>query len=320
MSSLSTALLAWVKRHGVAQPTPTAPFAVAFSGGVDSTALLHESRALWPTAICAIHVNHGLQDHASSFETHCCAMCAEWGVPLAVRRVHVPLQKGDSLEEQARLSRYYALVSGAHELSAKVVLLAQHADDQAETVMLALSRGAGVAGLAAMGELNQHEDVVFGRPWLGVRKQQLRQSVSEHEVAFVDDPSNADIRFTRNRLRHALMPLMEQVFPSMTVALGRSARHCAEANQLLRALAQQDMDAVGSPPDLALLRGLPSSRQANLLRQWLVNESGRAPSTAQLDELRKQIAAASTRGHRIRMRVGSGWVVRCGPVLEFVAL
>jgi tRNA(Ile)-lysidine synthase len=142
--------------------------------------------------------------------------------------------------------------------------------------------------------------------------------VSVQGLAFIDDPTNADTRFTRNRLRHDLMPVMTRAFPSMVEALGRTARHCAEANQLLQALAQQDLLTAGQPPKLAHVQSLPAARQANLLRQWLVEEAGRAPSTAQLDELRKQIAAATTRGHRIHLRVGSGWVQRQGNVLVFM--
>lgn len=315
--SLQVALAAWLARHDLPTPTPTHPLAVAYSGGLDSTALLFQANALWPGAVCAIHVNHGLQSLADGFEAHCCQVCEAWGVHLAVQGVQVTLQTGDSLEEQARLSRYAALSACARALGAQAVLLAQHADDQAETVLLALSRGSGVAGLAAMGEWSQHGGVVFGRPWLGVRQSVLRLCVAVHGLAFMDDPTNADTRFTRNRLRHDLMPVMTQAFPSIVGALGRTARHCAEANQLLQALAQQDLLAVGLPPHLAQVQMLPAARQANLLRQWLLEVAGRAPSTAQLDELRKQIAAATTRGHRIHLRVGSGWVKRQGGTLAF---
>lgn len=310
--------MAWVGRHGLQPPTPDQPLAVAFSGGLDSTALLHEAASLWPGAVCAIHVNHGLQALAGEFEAHCRRVCGAWGIPLAVQGVAVRCLPGDSVEEQARLSRYAALGASARALGAQVVWLAQHADDQAETVLLALSRGSGVAGLAAMGDRSQHADIVFGRPWLGVRQSLLRAYVSEQGLAFIDDPTNADTRFTRNRLRHDLMPVMTRAFPSMVEALGRTARHCAEANQLLQALAQQDLLTAGLPPKLAQVQSLPAARQANLLRQWLVEEAGRAPSTAQLDELRKQIAAATTRGHRIHLRVGSGWVQRQGNVLVFM--
>lgn len=318
LSSLDQALITWASAAGIA-PSADAPLAVAYSGGVDSTALLHRAQCLWPGAVHALHVNHGLQVLAPEFQAHCERVCTQWGVPLTLLNVDVPLRAGDSLEEQARLSRYQVLAQAARHIQAQVVCLAQHADDQAETVLLALSRGSGVAGLAAMGRRTLHSGVVFERPWLQIRRRDIDACVSSLGLPAIDDPTNADTRFSRNRLRHGVLPAMEQAFPSMVVALCRTARHCAQANGLLMALAQEDMALVGSPPALSALRALSEGRRANVLRAWLLNQAGRAPSTAQLDELSKQIAAATTRGHRISLRMVTGWVERRGAALVYVA-
>ena len=313
---LDARLRACVEASG-ALPTAQAPVAVAFSGGLDSVVLLHRAQALWPGAVCALHINHGLQAQAAAFEAHCQRVCAQWGVPLTCAHLNLALRPGDSLEEQARVSRYQALAAAAQQVGAPTVWLAQHADDQAETILLALSRGSGVPGLAGMGARAVHAGWVFERPWLSLRRRELAAVAAALDLPFMDDPTNADTRFSRNRLRHDVLPAAERAFPSMVAALCRTARHCAQANELLAALAQEDLAAVGSPPLLAALRALPGARLANTLRAWLVAEAGRAPSTAQLDELCKQITAATTRGHHIHLRVGAGWVNRQGGVLLY---
>ncbi len=319
MRVLDQALRHWWQRQALPPPGPRSPLLVAFSGGLDSTALLHLAHRAWPGAVEAMHINHGLQAAASVFEAHCRGVCGQCGVPLLVQRVQVPLGPGDSLEEQARHARYRALAAVAQQRGASAVWLAQHADDQAETVLLALSRGAGVNGLAAMGERVVHQGVVFGRPWLGVRQSELRACVAQAGWPWVDDPSNAHTRFTRNRIRHDVMPALLQAFPAMAQTLARSARHCAQASELLAELAQQDLAQVGAPPRMAALRSLSDARLANVLRHWLGQVAGRAPSTVQLDELVKQLRAASTRGHRIHLKVASGHVLRVGAMLEYVA-
>jgi tRNA(Ile)-lysidine synthase len=309
----------WLMRYKVAEPTASAPLLVAYSGGLDSTALLSVAHGLWPGAVRALHVNHGLQSLAPVFEAHCTSVCALRGIPLDVQRVRVALVAGDSTEEQARQSRYQALADAALRWRGTAVWLAQHADDQAETVLLALSRGAGVPGLAAMGGQMRQHGVCFGRPWLTVRQAQLRAHVVQAGWPWMDDPTNTDTRFTRNRIRHEVMPALLAAFPAMVETLGRSARHCAQASELLEQTAQQDLMLVGMPPRIEVLKSLTPSRQANVLRHWLQQVAGRAPSTVQLDELRKQIAAARTRGQRIHIKVAAGMVVREGAVLQYQA-
>lgn len=316
VSQLRSALIGWSRRSGWVPPTSEHPIAVAFSGGLDSTALLAVALQVWPGAVHALHVNHGLQAAADGFERHCRRTCTDWDVPLTVMAVSVVRHRGDSVEEQARTARYAALADAARSVEATGVLLAQHADDQAETLLLALTRGAGVAGLAGMGDSSLRGGVAFARPWLQLRQHALREAAVAHGWSFVDDPTNGDVRYTRNRIRHGLLPELSKSFPAAVDVMSRTARHCAEATVLLDEMAREDAMRIGSPPRIQALQALSSARQANVLRFWLVGEFGRSPSTAQLDELRKQLAAATTRGHRIRIRVASGWVVRTGEVLS----
>lgn len=309
-TALRHLLLQWFSRHGLSLPSAQAPLAIAYSGGLDSTVLLRLAHALWPDAVVAIHVNHGLQAAASAFESHCSATCHQLQVPLWVMRADITLQTGDSPEEQARSARYALLRQAAQTSQASTVWVAQHADDQAETVLLALSRGAGVTGLAGMGEVTRQEDFIMGRPLLTVQQESLRALAQENDWGFVDDVTNHDRRYTRNRIRHDVMPTLSHAFPQLVSTLSRSARHCAQADALLVDLARLDLLATGVPPSLHGLQALSVARQANALRCWLRDTTGRAPSTAQLDELIKQVGAATTRGHHIDIKMGNGRVVR----------
>ncbi len=306
------ALQAFAQRHAIAPPV-----AVAFSGGADSTALLHAAVALWPGQVRALHVHHGLQAAADGFARHCQAACLALGVPLRVCAVDARPQPGQSPEDAARRARYQALAQAA---GGQPVLLGQHADDQAETVLLALGRGAGLAGLAAMPERFERQGAVFLRPFLALAADALRAWLQRQGHAYIDDPSNSDPRYTRNRLRGRLMPALADAMPQYRQTLARSARHAAQAQQLLDELAAHDLAGTGCPPLITRLQGLSPARQANALRHWLIRDHGVRPSTAQLDELQRQIQACRTRAHRIELRVAHGQVRREGPVLDFQAL
>ena len=311
----AAALAQWAARH--APDATDAPIAVACSGGADSTALLLAAHARWPARVLALHVDHGLQAAADDFEAQVRETCVRHGINLKVRRVNARAGPGDSPEEAARDARYTALAGLAREAGAAWVLLAQHLDDQAETVLLALSRGAGLPGLAAMPEAFEREGMRFGRPWLGVGAQSLREGLQALGEPFIDDPSNADARFTRNRIRHRLSPAWAQAFPGYREALARTAAHAAQAQRLLDELAAIDLAATGEPPAIAALQTLSRDRQANALRRWLRRAHGVAASAAQLDELLDQIDACRTRGHAIRIKVADGFVRREGQCLAY---
>lgn len=296
---------------------PSLPFAVALSGGADSCALLLACARRWPGQVRAVHVHHGLQAAADGFMRHCEDLCEQLKVPLVVQYMQAVHALGESPEEAARQARYTAFVQVLKQHwggTIQDMVLAQHADDQIETLLLALSRGAGLPGLSAMPERRERDGLVIHRPWLTVPGSELRAWLQKLGVSWVEDPSNTDLRYTRNKIRHVLTPALEAAFPAYRQTLARSARHAAQAQSLLVELAEQDLLQVGSPPRIAMLQALSEARQANVLRHWL-QQQGVQASTRQLEALLVQIQACQTRGHQIDIKVGEGFVRRSGAVL-----
>jgi tRNA(Ile)-lysidine synthase len=294
------------------------PFAVALSGGADSTALLVACATRWPGRVYAVHVHHGLQAAADGFEAHCVALCERLQVPLVVQRVHAAHAAGESPEDAARQARYRALAEVLQSNwggQIKHIALAQHADDQVETLLLALSRGAGLPGLACMPAVAERHGVTYHRPWLDVPGAVLREALQAAGEAWVEDPTNTDTRYTRNRIRAELLPVIEQAFPSFRQTFARSAAHAAQAQHLLQEMAAQDLQQVGNPPAIKALQALSEARQSNVLRHWLALEHSQA-SAAQLQALLVQVKACTTRGHHIDIKVGRGFVRRDGAVLR----
>jgi tRNA(Ile)-lysidine synthase len=286
----------------------TASIAVAYSAGADSTALLLAAHGRWPGRVVALHVNHGLQPAAPAFEQQARDFCAEHGIAFVVSHVHAAHLAGQSPEEAARDARYVGLAELAAQAGHSCVLLGQHADDQAETLMLALSRGAGLPGLASMPEQFVRHGMVFGRPLLAIPARDIRNWLVQTGHGFVDDPSNGDPRFTRNRIRSTLMPAWESCFPGFRPMLARSARHAAQAQDLLDELALIDLALTGIPPVIRELQALSRARQTNALRHWLRSHVGVAASASQMEELLDQIQDCRTRGHQIHLKVASGFV------------
>jgi tRNA(Ile)-lysidine synthase len=314
---IQAALQAWAQRHPVTHAAGAAPWAVAYSGGADSTALLLAAQGLWPGQVQVFHVHHGLQTAADAFELHAKHFCASLGVPLQVMHVQARHEPGQSPEDAARQARYRALAAMAQTHGAQCVLLGQHAQDQVETLLLALTRGAGLPGLAAMPEQMQRHGVCFGRPFLSLDGQALRDQLDAQQIDYINDPTNTDESYTRNRIRAQLLPVLARAFPSYTQTLARSARHAAQAQALLSEVAGQDLHTVGHPPHIKALQQLSRGRQANVLRHWLRLEWQAAPSEAQLSALLDQLAVCTTRGHGIHLKVAAGFVERSGPVLTY---
>jgi len=304
---------------------PALPLGVAYSGGADSTALLLACARKWPGQVVALHVNHGLQHAAAAFEQHCRTTCARLGIPLQVAQVDAQASHGQSPEDAARIARYTAFEALAQVECAgaaiQSIAIAQHADDQVETLLLALSRGAGMAGLSGMPAYWQRGALHYHRPLLQVSGAALREWLSAEGEPFVEDPSNTNIRFTRNHIREKLLPALEAVFPQFRDTFARSARHAAQAQSLLDELAAADWLVIAQPatglPLLEPLRALSHERRANVLRHWLKKTYGVIPSAAQMGELCSQIDACATRGHRIHIKVGIGFVERSGAVLAW---
>ena len=300
--------------------SPALPLAVAYSGGADSTALLLACADKWPGQVRAIHIHHGLQAAADQFEQHCQALCARLQVPLQVCRVNAQAAQGQSPEDAARRARYQAFAQLAREadgLAFQTIALAQHADDQVETLLLALSRGSGLAGLSAMPAAWTRDGIQYARPLLRVAGADLRAWLQQRGETWVEDPTNVNEQFTRNRIRARLLPALAECFPQWRDTMARSADHAAQAQSLLDELAAIDLHSVGVPPQIQALQTLSAPRQANVLRHWLKTVHQCVPSTAQLDELQAQVADCVTRGHQLHIKVGAGFVQREGAGLAW---
>lgn len=266
--------------HKALAPWRTASaWCVAFSGGLDSSVLLHLlaelARREAVPALSAIHVQHGLQPVAAAWPEHCRQFCAARGIPLQVVAVQVAAQA--SVEQAARQARYAAFAE--HLQPDAVLFSAQHRDDQAETLLFRLLRGAGVRGLAAMPGQRPLGRGTLLRPLLDCSRAELQGYAEAHGLSWIEDPSNADTRFSRNFLRQRVMPLLAERWPQAGVALARSAAHLSEAEQLLGELARMDLQAARGEPlfpwlalpslELSLVTQLSDARQRNLLRHWL---------------------------------------------------
>lgn len=297
------------------------PLAVGFSGGADSTALLAACAARRPGEVVAFHVHHGLQAAADDFERHCRNVCERLAVPLRVHRVDARHARGDSPEDAARRARYSAFAEMARmdgsAPAIQSIALGHHADDQIETLLLALSRGAGLPGLAAMPARAQRGVLEIHRPLLAVAGADIREWLAGRRLPWIEDPTNGDARYTRNRIRALVLPALAQAFPQFRATFARSIGHAAQAQELLDELAAQDMETVGNPPRIATLQTLSHARQANVLRHWLMQAHGCAPSAAQLDQLLGQVRACTTRGHRIHLKVAAGFIERKGDFLHW---
>lgn len=267
--------------------------AVAFSGGLDSTVLLHLMATLAPrlgVSVEAIHVAHGLQHAALAWPEHCRSVCAELGVPLRCIAVEVDRESPQGLEAAARAARHEAL----RAQGADWIALAHHRADQAETLLHRLSRGAGVAGAAAMREVDCRAAPLL-RPLLDEPRAELEAWANAHGLRWIEDPSNADLRFSRNFIRHEILAPLKARFPGAEAALARAATHFAEAQGLLEELAEEDLARVrvGDHASLAALRSLSPARLANLLRHRLAGRDLPAPDANQLDELMRQLEAGA---------------------------
>ncbi len=304
---------------------PSLPLAVAFSGGADSTALLLSCVQKWPGQVRAVHIHHGLQSEADQFAIHCQQLCEKLKVPLVQCKVNAKHEAGQSPEDAARRARYSALSHAVHThpdlQGVKAVAVAQHADDQVETLLLALSRGAGLPGLASMPAQWTRDGLHWYRPLLNVPGAKLRAYLSNEHVAWVEDPTNQDQQFTRNRIRAQLLPALDQAFPQFRETFARSASHAAEAQEILDEVAATDLLGVlkDGQPCIKALQTLSPARQSLVLRHWLKVTHQTTPSTVQLNELLSQIAACTTRGHQLHLKVGRGHLRREGTVLVWIA-
>ncbi|MBM3366376.1 MAG: tRNA lysidine(34) synthetase TilS [Betaproteobacteria bacterium] len=281
--------------------------AVAYSGGLDSSVLLHLAahycqRQAMP--LHAFHVHHGLSPFADDWLRHGEQQASALGVSFDAARITLDDATG-SIEHAARSARYAALGTLCRKRGVQLVLTAHHQDDQAETVLMQLFRGAGLRGLGGISDLHgasllMGEGVMLGRPLLACSRKDLATTAKQHRISYVDDESNADTRYRRNAIRHQIMPQIEHYYPGLSATLERSSRHWQSAQQLLDELAVIDLAASANGGALIIhqLAQLSDQRIDNLLRYWLLQQGASyAPSTAQLQQLRSQIMRARADTH-----------------------
>lgn len=275
---------------------PPTRYVIAFSGGLDSTVLAHAlsaTAAANATPIVAIHIDHGLQTEAPAWGEHCAAVARRLGLDYQVRRVTVASDAGLGLEAAAREARYAALQQAMER--GDWLLSAHHCEDQAETLLLNLARGSGPAGIAGIGAIRPFGPGWLARPLLQVRRAALEAYAANAGLQWIEDPSNEDLRFDRNYLRHEILPRLRERWPDIAARLERSAAHAGEAAELLDELGAIDLQQLGGHParlPLERLKDLSRARQRNLLRHALRELGLATPTAAQLDRVFDEVLPA----------------------------
>ncbi len=269
---------------------------IGYSGGLDSHVLLHlcaRLKAESGLVFTALHVNHGLHSEADKWQAHCRRVCVLLKIPFESTRVDARPRPGESPEEAARNARYKAFCGLLQANEA--LLLAHHQDDQAETVLLQLLRGSGLAGLSGMGREAALGDGRLLRPLLDIPRETLLDYAHAHRLAWIEDPSNQTMDFDRNYLRHQVFPLLKRRWPACTRTLSRAAVHCAEADDLLdqwgKPILQSLIDEKGSL-DLTVLDGHSRQAQRRLLRAWLKEQNRRPPAAVFVERILNEIIPA----------------------------
>jgi tRNA(Ile)-lysidine synthase len=320
----------------VAEPKPRRCIAVAYSGGRDSTALLHvtarQAQSLG-LRVVALHVHHGLNAQADAWQQHCQRQCERWlgeGLPVSLhwQRLAGAPAPAQSVEAWAREGRYAALGEMARAAGADLLLLAQHRRDQAETLLLQALRGAGVAGLAAMPAQQWRDGLLWARPWLRQPREAIETYLQDQGLDYIDDDSNADARYARNRLRLNVWPALSQAFPVAEASLAQAADWAQQALALQQEVARADLallsDAQGL--DMAGVLALSPARASNALRAWLLARLGQPAPASLVQRLLQE--SASGRGnwpcsggsltlYRHRLSLAAA-MPELGPVIELI--
>lgn len=312
--------------------SPYRQLLVGFSGGLDSTVLLHRLK-LWrdrepDVQLRAIHIHHGLSAHADAWVAHCEALCAAWAIPFIAERVTLP-DEGLGIEAQARKARYAAFASVIQPGEALVT--AQHQDDQCETFLLALKRGSGPAGLSGMPARAEFAGTTLLRPLLGETRASLEAWAREHQLSWIEDESNQDDSYDRNFLRLRVLPLLSERWPHFADATARSAMLCAEQEALLDELLSEELaELVSEDGALAIapLEAMSPMRRAALLRRWLATHRAAMPSRAMLSRIWDEVAQSREdaspcvhlNGFDVRRYKGKLWWIKSTPSFTDVVL
>ncbi|WP_052452402.1 tRNA lysidine(34) synthetase TilS [Noviherbaspirillum autotrophicum] len=290
-------------RVSASAESATPSLAVAYSGGLDSSVLLDLAQryaAARGVILFAFHIHHGISSNADTWQAHCERECMRLGIRFDARRVALSERSRHGLEQAARLGRYAALGELCRHHRVRLLLTAHHLDDQAETILLQLLRGCGVAGMSGMEIVNSAPDLLgdpnllVARPFLDIARAELERFAAACAIDYVEDESNADPRYARNALRHHVMPELARYFPGYQLRFARSAQHAQSAHRLLDEMAESDLAKCrdGEGVNLDRLKAFSHDRIDNLLRYWLASCGVRMPSTSWLGEMRSQLFEA----------------------------
>lgn len=263
---------------------------VGFSGGLDSTVLLHALKSipeLLPK-LAVLHVNHGLSPNALAWEDHCEKVCKDWSLNSIVH--HANLALGGNMEARAREARYRFFIDVLEEND--ILVLAHHQDDQAETLLLNLCRGAGVDGLAAMPALSGLGGGTLARPLLHVSRSQLLDYARHHKLYWIDDESNQDVSFSRNYIRHTIIPALQTRWPAFVSNAARCAEHLQNAQCNLDRLANIDLQHSTPMLSLRSLQRFDKIQALNVLRSWIKKHAGFCPSAKTLERVWTEVIHA----------------------------
>lgn len=278
---------------------PAPRVAVAASGGCDSSALLHctaRQARLLGIDVVALHVHHGLMPQADDWLARVRTQSRRWGAEFHSQRLQGAPAGGESVEAWARRERYRALAQMAGTVSCSLVLLAHHRRDQAETWLLQALRGAGAAGLSAMPRSALRNGVVWVRPWLDQPRSAIEAYVHRHRLRWVDDTSNANLRFARSRLRSAVWPALEAAFPDAELSLSHAAQHAQDAAAVLEEVAAQELPRLQQEGELIVTAWLelPPHRRRLTLRAWLAAGLAAPVPETLVRRLSTELPSAST--------------------------
>ena len=300
--ALSQALLCFHEQSVAQSPIK---LCVALSGGLDSTVLLHvladivKQQTSLNITLEAFHVNHGISQYSDKWEQFCNQLCSNLNVPFFCKKLNLSKVKQQSLEADARDARYAALVEHAGQNT--LIALAQHENDQAETFLLQLKRGAGVAGLASMPAYHSFQGAYFCRPLLKVSQQELANYAKRHKLAWQEDESNKDVNFDRNFLRLNVLPILEKRWPSINKTIARSADNCAQAlkvnNEYMALLCKSLLN--NNDINLAALTTQSDATKISFVQYWLTQIVKVNISKAQLNTVLKICDANATESSHI---------------------
>ena len=289
---------------GVAEVHPRlAPIAVAFSGGLDSTVLLDACcQVVGAARVVALHVHHGLQPAAEGWPEACRREAERLGAGFQVLRAVGAPARGDSIEAWARTERYRLLFEAATSIGAAALMTAHHADDQLETVLMAMARGSGLDGLSGIAARDHREGVLLMRPLLALRRKDLAREATERGLTWIEDPSNASERHLRNAVRRRVVPVLDAVLPGIGSRLDETVMLLSQARAALETVAAQDLAAAAWADPVAgfdaldrrALAALPPPRQAWALRAWVARLGESPPGGAKLEEIRAQLIDATS--------------------------